>query len=71
MALRFSLLMAAACAALRDSFRRRGVNRYLFASEGWVGKTPGFLPADDPSRGECVQVIVVERNGPRRYCFFG
>ena len=23
---------------LRDSFRRRGVNRYLFASEGWVGK---------------------------------
>lgn len=58
---------AAACAALRDSFRRRGVNRYLFASEGWVGKTPGFLPADDPHRGECVQVIAVERSGPRRY----
>jgi hypothetical protein len=59
----------AACAALRDSFRRRGVNRYLFASEGWVGKTPGLLPADDPDRGECVQVIAVERNGPRRYAF--
>src|SRR6516165_1443778 len=29
---------AALCAVLRDSFRRRGVNRYLFASEGWVGK---------------------------------
>jgi hypothetical protein len=58
---------AAACAALRDSFRRRGVNRYLFASEGWVGKTPGVLPADDPHRGECVQVIAVERSGPRRY----
>src|SRR6516164_4139204 len=60
---------AAACAALRDSFRRRGVNRYLFASEGWVGKTPGLIPADDPDRGECVQVIAVERNGSRRYAF--
>src|SRR6516162_5172267 len=59
----------AACAALRDSFRRRGVNRYLFASEGWVRKTPGLLPADDPNRGECVQVIAVERNGPRRFAF--
>jgi len=59
----------AACAALRDSFRRRGVNRYLFASEGWVGKTPGLLPADDPDRGERVQVTAVERNGPRRYAF--
>ena len=58
---------AAACAALRDSFRRRGVNRYLFASEGWVRKTPGLLPTDDPNRGECVFVIAVERNGPRRY----
>jgi hypothetical protein len=57
---------AAACAALRDSFRRRGVNRYVFASEGWVGKTPGLRPTDDPARGECVQVIAVERNGPRR-----
>ena len=58
---------AQACAALRDSFRRRKVNRYLFASEGWVGKTPGFRPTDDPDRGECVQVIAVERNGLRRY----
>jgi hypothetical protein len=58
---------AAACAALRDSFRRRGVNRYLFASEVWVS-TPG-LPADDPDRGERVQVIAVERNGSRRYAF--
>jgi hypothetical protein len=58
---------AAVCAALRDSFRRRGVNRYLFASEGWVGKTPGLLPTDDSNRGECVIVIAVERNGPRRY----
>jgi hypothetical protein len=62
---------AAACAALRDSFRRRGVNRYVFASEGWVGKTPGLRPTDDPARGECVQVIAVERNGPRRYAFAG
>ena len=60
---------AAACAALRDSFRRRGVNRYVFASEGWVGKTRGLLPTDDPDRGECVQVIAVERNGPRRFAF--
>jgi hypothetical protein len=58
---------AVACAALRDSFRRRGVNRYLFASEGWVRKTPGLLPTDDPNRGECVFVIAVERNGRRRY----
>jgi hypothetical protein len=60
---------AAACAALRDSFRRRGVNRYVFASEAWVGKTPGLRPADDPDRGERVQVIAVERNGFRRYAF--
>jgi hypothetical protein len=58
---------AAVCAALRDSFRRRGVNRYVFASECWVGKTPGLRPADDPDRGESVQVIAVERNGLRRY----
>jgi hypothetical protein len=55
-----------AYAALRDSFRRRGVNRYVFASEAWVGKTPGLLPADDPDHGECVQVLAVERNGTRR-----
>jgi hypothetical protein len=60
---------AAAYAALRDSFRRRGVNRYVFVSEAWMGKTPGLLPADDPDRRECVQVIAVERNGPRRYAF--
>src|SRR5262245_61040309 len=60
---------AAVCAALRDSFRRRGVNRYVFASEAWVSKTPGVAPADDPDRGECVQVIAVERNGLRRYAF--
>jgi hypothetical protein len=58
---------AAACAALRDSFRRRAVTRYVFASEAWVGKTPGLRPADDPDCGELVQVIAVERNGPRRY----
>ena len=58
---------AAVCAALRDTFRRRGVNRYLFASEGWVRKTPGLLPTDDPNRGECVFVIAIERNGPRRF----
>ena len=56
-------------AVLRDSFRRRGVNRYVFASEAWVGKTPGLLPTDDPDRSEGVQVIAVERNGPRRYAF--
>jgi len=60
---------AAAYAGLRDSFRRRGVNRYVFASEVWVGKTPGMLPADDPDHGEGVQVLAVERNGLRRYAF--
>jgi hypothetical protein len=58
---------AAVCSVLRDSFRRRGVNRYVFISEAWVGKTPDLLPADDPDHGECVQVIAVERNGPRRW----
>jgi hypothetical protein len=51
----------AACAALRDSFRRRGVNRYLFAGECWV--------PDDPDRGESVQVLAVERNSVRKYAF--
>jgi len=59
----------AACAALRDTFRRRGVNRYIFASEVWVGKSLGLRPTDDPDRGEGVQVVAVERNGPRRYAF--
>jgi hypothetical protein len=58
---------AKACMALRDCFRRRGVNRYVFTSEGWVGETPGLAPADDPDRGEIVQVLAVERNGARRY----
>ena len=58
---------AAAYAGLRDSFRRRGVNRYVFASECWVGKTPGLRPTDDPDRGEGVAVLAVERNGLRRY----
>jgi hypothetical protein len=56
----------AACAALRDSFRRRGVNRYVFAHEAWVGKTPGLTPTDDPDRGEAVRVLAVERNRARR-----
>jgi hypothetical protein len=59
----------AACAALRDCFRRRRVTRYLFAGECWVGKTPGLRPADDPDRAESVQVIAVERNGLRKYAF--
>jgi hypothetical protein len=58
---------AAACAVLRDSFRRRGVNRYVFATEGWVGKTAGIAPTDDPARGECALVIAVERNGSRNW----
>ena len=52
---------AAACAALRDSFRRRGVNRYVFAAEAWVGET------HDPDRGDIALVSAVERNGSRRY----
>lgn len=60
---------AAACAVLRDSFRRRGVNRYIFTSEAWVRRTPGCAPADDPDRSESVQVIAVERNGPRRHAW--
>jgi hypothetical protein len=59
----------ASFAVLRDTFRRRGVNRYIFASEVWVGKTPDLVPSDDPDRGEGLQVIAVERNGPRRYAF--
>jgi hypothetical protein len=58
---------AAVRAALRDSFRRRGVKRYLFASECCVGKTPGLPPAEDPNCRECVQLIAVERNGPRKH----
>jgi hypothetical protein len=60
---------AAACSALRECFRRRGVKRYVFAGETWMRrKTPGpaLTPTDDPNRGELVQVIAVERNGPRR-----
>jgi hypothetical protein len=60
---------AAACSMLRDSFRRRGVNRYVFACEAWVGEAPGLRPADDPDRREWVQVIAVEYNGPRRHAF--
>jgi hypothetical protein len=56
----------AACALLRDTFRRRGVYRYVFICEAWVGKTPGLRPTDDHDRDECVQVIAVERNGARR-----
>jgi hypothetical protein len=58
---------AAACIVLKDCFRRRGVNQYVFTSEGWASKTPGLLPSDDPDRDESVQVLAVERNGPRRY----
>jgi hypothetical protein len=58
---------AAACIALKDCFRRRGVNRYVFTSEAWMSKTPGLRPADDPDRSESVQVLAVERNGLRRY----
>jgi hypothetical protein len=58
---------AAACSALKDCFRRRGVKRYVFTSECWASKTPGLLPADDPDRNESVQVLAVERNGSRRY----
>jgi hypothetical protein len=41
--------------------------RYLFASECWLGKTPGLVPAEDPDRGEGIQVIAVERNGTPKY----
>src|SRR5271165_2334404 len=58
---------AAACSALKDCFRRRGVSRYVFISEGWVGNTPGLIPADDPDRSESVVVLAVEREGRRRH----
>jgi hypothetical protein len=58
---------AAACIALKDCFRRRGVKRYVFTSEAWLNETPDLLSADDSDRGECVQVLAVERNGPRRH----
>jgi hypothetical protein len=57
---------AAVCAVLRDSFRRRGVNRFVFASEGCVGKKACLTATDDPDHGECVLVIAVERNGSRK-----
>ncbi len=57
---------AAACIALKDCFRRRGVKRYVFTAEGWASKTPGLLPADDPDHNESVRVLAVELNGPRR-----
>src|ERR1700738_776016 len=59
----------AACIALKDCFRRRGVKRYVFTAEGWASKTPGLLPADDPDRNESVRVLAVECNGPRRSAF--
>jgi hypothetical protein len=52
---------AAAYSVLRDSFRRRRVNRYVFASAASLG------PTDDPDRGECALVIAVERNGCRKW----
>jgi hypothetical protein len=58
---------AAACIALKECFRRRGVKRYVFTGEAWASKTPDLLPADDPDRDESIQVLAVERNGPRRY----
>ena len=60
---------AAACAALRDCFRRRGVKRYVFVSEGWVSGVPGLPPGDNSDRSECVQVSAVERNGSRKWAF--
>src|SRR5262250_424921 len=35
---------AKACMALKDCFRRRGVNRYVFTTEGWVEKPPASFP---------------------------
>jgi hypothetical protein len=57
----------AAYPALRDSFRRRGVNRYVFTCETCIGRNPDVLPADDPECGEYVQVIANECNGSRKY----
>jgi hypothetical protein len=45
------------------------VNRYVFASDVWVGKTSDLPAGDDPERGNCVFVIAVERNGFRRFDF--
>src|SRR5262245_66046702 len=47
----------AAYAGLRDSFRRRGGNRYVLASECWWGKPPGLRPTDDPDRVEATAVL--------------
>jgi hypothetical protein len=51
----------AAYAGLRDSFRHRGVNRYVFVSEGWTSKKTDMRPTDDPDHGEIIQVTAVER----------
>src|SRR6266536_3170423 len=48
--------------SLKDAFRRRGVQRYLFATESWrgSGKTD-IRPSADPDRTEHVDIIAVER----------
>jgi hypothetical protein len=52
--------------SLRDSFRRCGVKRYVVAGGGWVCEKPTAHPEDDGS-GEWIQVLAIERNGPRKY----
>jgi hypothetical protein len=56
----------AAYAALRDTFRRRGVNRYLCATECWGSQTLDVRPSEAPDRIEYVKVIGVERGGARK-----
>jgi hypothetical protein len=53
---------------LKDTFRRRGVRRYIFVNESWVSKNTDFKgpPCDDPNRTEAVMVSGVERSGPRK-----
>jgi len=55
---------------LKDTFRRRGVRRYVFMNEVWQSKSKNKdfkgAPRDDPNRTEAVMVSGVERNGPRK-----
>jgi hypothetical protein len=53
--------------SLRDGFRLCGVKRYVIAGEGWVCEKPTRHCPEDDECGRWVQVLAIERNGPRKY----
>ena len=52
---------AVAPAALRETFRRRGVRYYIFVSECWASEDPVVHPSEAADRTEHVQVFGAER----------